>query len=224
MTAHAMNCPSCGAPVTFRSKHCAYCRGPLAFEGMPTLKRGKAARLFDLKQGIILPGSTGTPVPGKGLDFSITSTVYRGMIPPAMSGSAVSMRAVCHDAFSFFAVGIRTHGIGDVMLGYRVYLRPAYKDYRVVRAAGWQKGVLMDEILGYRASTEIAGVGTPNELEIRCSDSVFEILINGKRVGGFEDAHYGYGEHAWYAGAANVPNGTTARVTIESYEVYEVDS
>ena len=221
MTVHALTCPKCGAPVTFRAPFCSYCRTSLAFGGVPELSADSdPVRIFDLKEGILLPGLTASPIiepkVGVGLTFTLAaaSRLQRG-VSPSMRDSITTITAVCHDPRGLFGVGARVHQLGTMSAAYRVYVRPAYRDFRVLRIAASDKAVFEHTVSDFQASREIQGVGAKNTLELRASDSVFHVLINGKTVKTFEDAHFCFGEHSWVVGA----EAPDAKITLEHFEI-----
>jgi len=218
MSSHTLTCPQCGAPVTFRSSFCAYCRAPLAAALAPKLERGAPLALNDLKGGITLPfAQHAVPRPGRGLEFTLPETgAWREPVGPLVRDSVARVAAVCHDAHGSFGVGARCHRLGSVIAGYRVVLRPAYRDFSVVRFASYPGGVYVANVLPPRPSEMIAGVGQRNTVEIRCADSLFTVLVNDRHAHTFEDAHFVFGHDVWLVGAAQ----PGARVTLESVDVW----
>jgi hypothetical protein len=220
----ALRCPSCGAPVTFRARFCAYCRAALDFRSTPSLAgAGRPARIFDLKDGISLPGTKPytnwyTPKPGVGFELKVDPgrRAY-GQTDPKLRDSIARITGVCHDPYGTFAIGARAHQIGALSAGYFFVLSPSRREVFARRDIA-SKDDAFTTVIVRQAAHEIAGVGATNTLEVRCADSLFEVYVNGAKVTAFEDAHFCFGEHAWAVDAETAQT----RVTIEKFEVEEL--
>jgi hypothetical protein len=76
----------------------------------------------------------------------------------------------------------------------------------------------IDVLTEWEVSSHVAPVGSPNRVELRCADSVLDLVVNGTRVATVIDARFGFGHFGWRATSAELP--TT--VLLQSVELSHI--
>ena len=101
-------------------------------------------------------------------------------------------RGVALDESGDFGVYARMHAQGDAKAAYQLKVYPAFRSWRLRREAWATKTTHVSSIVDWEFSPLIGGVGTINEVELRFSDSVFQVVLNGQTAATVVDAASGF--------------------------------
>jgi hypothetical protein len=81
--------------------------------------------------------------------------------------------------------------------GYSLIITPYYRTVHLTRYAATTKVSNTTALHEFEFHTAVAPVGQPNEIELRCADSIFQIFVNGHQIGTCLDAALGFGGFGW---------------------------
>jgi hypothetical protein len=216
----ALECGRCGAPVNYMAAFCGYCRSPLTFGADLSIASGAPEHNLDFKAGDLAPGieraSGVMPRKGAGLEFFVAQgKTQPWSITPGMTDLTARVAGVCKDTQGGFGLRVRVHVVGSSSIGYRLRVRPATRQFRFERFVESSKELAAEALADWQSHAAVRGVDEPNEIEVRVADSVFQLFVNGARVGSVLDARLGYGSTGFEASSY----GTHAHVVIESIRV-----
>lgn len=213
-------CTSCGAPVSFQTPFCSYCRAALTWHEVPSLHRGDAQRLLDLSRDA-LPGAEGITAvrrsDGLLVDVPSNRAHMEHFGSPARDVS-VSLSGVCLDASGALGVIARVNPLAGAKVGYMLQIRPGFRTYWVARFLSTQDELHVEALRNWEAVREVAGVGAVNQIELRVADSVLAVAINGVDVATIVDARFGIGCVGWRASSFD----KATKVLLRTLEVRHV--
>ena len=113
----ALSCPRCGAPITFGSRFCGYCRGPLLMDHRPVLTPDVQREVHDFAQAdppgpVTKPDFVRGPV---GCSFSVGERVtYSGSLPTAWRNGALRLTGSVDGDSGFFSLLARLGQVGGL--------------------------------------------------------------------------------------------------------------
>jgi hypothetical protein len=124
---------------------------------------------------------------------------------PQLRNGCVAVRGRALDSHGIFGLYARMHAEGDARAAYELMVYPAHRAWRMRRTLWLQSEAHTDVILDWEHTSLLAGVGNESEVELRFADSVFQVVLNGRRVATLIDASYGFGMLGWVAGSMRAP-------------------
>lgn len=221
--ARVLACQVCGAPTSFLAASCGYCRSPLTWHDVPTLRRGRPIRAFDLRRGELMPGMREIAgmevVLGRGVILPIDAMRQVFLVSGVQRADvAVRLEATALDAGVGFGIELRVTRLGEARTSYAVKLLPWLRAFRLMRLLSTDQQVFTETL---RAPESLPQLGGPNEsvdLEVRCADSILSIHASQIHLGSFVDARYGFGG----SGISVSGYHAAGRVLLESFALYEV--
>lgn len=178
----ALQCERCGAPVTFGSPFCGYCRAPLVWEDRPLLLRGAALET------------------AKGKDFNLKDrAMVTGLFQQPRRNGAVLAEGKTRGRNAGFGVMARVSTAGSYRMAYALSLRPAHRSFQLSQVI-WGDGKTEQRVLyAWECHPAAKGEGESNTLELRFADSLLQVVINGTRAASLVDAAFGFGQPGWRA-------------------------
>jgi hypothetical protein len=219
MIAHVLTCRACGAPITFGAPFCSYCRAPAVWGDTVDLERGDDVVAFDMVRGSPPANVPGTHTRAGLLVESKADTFSHHVVSRPMRDACVTIRGTTLDASGTLGIFARLNTQGSIKTAYDLRVYPALRSFTFRRIVWGTKKTHASAMRESEHSRFILPPNTMNEIELRYADSVFQIVINGKRVATVIDPSFGYGAVAWRAGA--MPQ-MDSRVLIESVYVRRV--
>ena len=221
--ARVLACAQCGAPTTYLSARCVYCRSPLTWHDVPTLRRGAPIRELDFSRGELLPSMEMVPGlevrHGQGVVVPIES--FRHVfLPCGIQRSDVALRVEATALLPGVGFGLemRVTSPGKGRTSYAVKILPWLRAVRLDRLLSLETEAYAETL---RAPETVPQIGGPNEpvvLEARCADSILSIHVGDTHLGSFVDARYGYGSHGFTVNGFHQAGG----VLFKSFGIYEV--
>lgn len=201
-TTTVLRCAHCGAPVSYQSEFCAYCRAPQCWPIIPDIARG-APRVQLTFPSDPLPGASALPAGsvtrvegGARVDVRGDQALSGG---PAVASrdSCTSVTGTALDASGSIGVGARTRFEGSATTGYVLTVLPGQRCFLLERSIVTTKVRHADVLRAWEFSAAIRGVGLENEVELRCADSVLRAFVNGELLATLIDARFGFGHSRW---------------------------
>ena len=219
----SLECPSCGAPVGFQAPFCPYCRAEIAWGNTVPLERGARLRACDATRED-LPVHDGIPIRGAGRNQEGTlikleqNKAFDDQFPVSLCDACIAVVARVDDKNGSVGVVARIHDLGKSTGGYDLMIHPAYRSFRLSRVVLCKERAFREVIRSWEVAPCIGGVGVWNQVELRCADSLFEIVVNGQRVCTLTDARFGYGRFGWRVHGREGPTSAVIR-SVELFRV-----
>jgi hypothetical protein len=113
------------------------------------------------------------------------------MGPPRRHGCIV-VRATAIDPNASVGVAARRHAAPGAC-GYSLQVLPFYRVVDLERYAATTNAAYTSGICSYEFHASVAPLGQPNEVELRCADSILQVFVNGALVSACVDATFGFG-------------------------------
>ncbi|MBL9020881.1 MAG: hypothetical protein JNL21_01725 [Myxococcales bacterium] len=221
--ARVLDCANCGAPTAFLAAMCAYCRSPLTWHDVPTLRRGAPILEVDFSRGETLPGMHAVvgleTRPGQGVVIPIPA--HRQVFLPggaARRDVALRVEATALVPGVGFGLEMRVTSAGKGRASYAVKILPWLRAFRLDRLLSLQTEAFVETLRAPETVPQIGGPGEPVVLEARCADSILSIHVGGVHIGTFVDARYGFGAHGLTVNGFEQAGG----VLFKSFGLYEV--
>jgi hypothetical protein len=217
-----LTCPKCGAPTTWNAPFCAYCRAPLTWGSSPVdLDRGDPLFALDFASDALPEGGKVSTQRTDGALVEIRDPRFEqyGPFAPRVRDVCIAMRGTALDDSGSFGVSARVQEEGGARTSYQLKVYPSLRAWMLRREATYTGKVYSEAIADWEHTPAVAGVGQENEIELRCADSLFQVLINGRRVVSTVDASFGFGGLAWVVGTMLAE---PAQVVLRSVAAWQV--
>jgi hypothetical protein len=219
-----LECEHCGAPVTYKSPFCPYCRAKLTWGAHAVLQRGAPIVHADLGRDPIPSEDGRVGEPQKRPDGVLFSPkpakLHRGHFAHRFRDVCAMVRGVCFEQQGTIGIMARMHKHGRSSAGYEVEIYPGFRSFRFRRVL-WVDGELQHVIVhDWEHTPAIGGPGRVNELELRCADSLFQLVVNGELVLSLVEAAFGFGQFGWSCGSESEASG--AQVLLMSVSLARV--
>ena len=207
MSSKQLSCENCGGPLSYGAPFCAYCRRPLHWGRHVAIERGEQFFFRDFRHDK-LPGSSVAQTRHDGSLVPVEKENWErwGSFEPKLRDACIAVRGVALDASGDFGVYARMHAQGDAKAAYQLKIYPAFRSWRLRREAWVSKATHVSPLVDWEFSPLIGGVGTVNEVELRFSDSVFQVVLNGQNAATVVDASFGFGLLGWVCGSHPGPS------------------
>ena len=219
--ARSLDCPACGAPITYRAPFCSYCRLPLDWQGGLSLARGASVGSLDLRSPQAeLPEAARfgkevvVRVPEGILVHAKTNSSYTGGLVYLCNG-AVRVTGVQIEPSGFFGPVARMHQSGKLRCAYTLSVRPALRCFQLSIVYEGVGDGSAKVLVSWAYHPAIRPLGQPNEVELRAGDTLLEGYVNGALVTSAYDTVLGYGTFGWRCATLDAP----ARTLFTSLEV-----
>ena len=207
MSSKQLSCANCGGPLSYGAPFCAYCRRPLQWGRHVAIERGEAFFSKDFRHDSV-PGCSIAQRRHDGALVGVEKENWErwGSFEPKLRDACVAVRGVALDENGDFGVYARMHAQGDAKAAYQLKIYPAFRSWRLRREAWVTKATHVSSIVDWEFSPLIGGIGTVNEVELRFSDSVFQVVLNGQNAATVVDASFGFGLLGWVCGSHPGPS------------------
>ena len=207
MSSKQLSCENCGGPLSFGAPFCAYCRRPLHWGRHVAIERGEQFFVKDFSRDAV-PGSSLAQRRTDGSVITVEQQNWErwGSFEPKLRDACIAIRGVALDASGSLGVYARMHAQGDAKAAYQLKVYPAFRSWRMRREAWVTKATHVSSLVDWEFSPLIGGVGTVNEVELRFSDSVFQVVLNGQTAATVVDASFGFGLLGWVCGSDSSPS------------------
>jgi hypothetical protein len=103
--------------------------------------------------------------------------------------------------------------------GYSLLVVPYFRSVNLARVVASTTHVYSTPLHAYEFQRCVRPVGQPNEIELRCADSILQVFVNGHQVAACVDATFGFGGFCWRLQSLN---DKPARSLVRSAAVYDV--
>jgi hypothetical protein len=209
--------------VSFGAPFCAYCRGPLTWGAIPLLGRGDLVMHCDATQVGVLPKrgpvqANETKAPNGVLVTVPGMRAVTGELGARRRHGCIVIRVTALDPWSSVGVAARRHAAPG-SCGYSLQVIPFYRVVNLSRFASTSKSAYIDPMHEYEFHPATMGLGAPNEIELRCADSILQIFVNGQQVGACLDATFGFGGFGWRVESTST---TPGRAVVHAVSLYGV--
>ena len=207
MSSKQLSCENCGGPLSFGAPFCAYCRRPLQWGRHVAIERGPQFFVKDFSRDAV-PGSSLAERRSDGSVITVEKQNWErwGSFEPKLRDACIAVRGVALDPSGSLGVYARMHAQGDAKAAYQLKVYPAFRSWRMRREAWVTKATHVSSLVDWEFSPLIGGVGTVNEVELRFSDSVFQVVLNGQTAATVVDASFGFGLLGWVCGSDSSPS------------------
>jgi hypothetical protein len=207
VSARVLTCEQCGGPLVYGAPACAYCHAPQQWERLVSIERGSAfvENAFVQEPMLDLPREATRREDGILLDIEKRNWHVWHRFGPHLRNGCFAVRGRALDPHGIFGIYARMHTEGQARAAYELMVYPAHRAWRMRRTLWWPSETHTDVVLDWEHTSLLAGVGSENEVELRCADSVFQVVFNGHRVATLIDASFGFGMLGWVAGSMRAP-------------------
>jgi hypothetical protein len=107
----------------------------------------------------------------------------------------IVVRATATEPNCGIGVGARINSAPEC--GYSLMVSPHYRVVNLARYVATTKHAHSDHLHEFEFHPSVARVGQPNEVELRCADSILQVFVNGQQIAACLDAAFGFGGFAW---------------------------
>jgi len=208
VSARQLSCENCGGPLSYGAQFCAYCRRPLHWGRHIAIERGEQFFAKDFSRDAVPGAGTIAQRRADGALIPVEKENWErwGSFEPKLRNACIAVRGVALDNSGDLGVYARMHAQGDAKAAYQLKVYPAYRSWRFRKEAWATKTTHVSSIVDWEFSPVIGGINTINEVELRFSDSVFQIVLNGQNVATVVDASFGFGLLGWVCGSHPGPS------------------
>lgn len=218
-----LSCPSCGGPIAFGTPFCVYCRGPLTWGSIPLLNRGRLIAHIDATRDVLprkIEIPPGSEIRGpQGVQITVgPAKAFNGEVALPRRHGCIVVRATAVDPNAGVGVVARRHAQPGAC-GYALIAVPFYRVIDYTRYVATSVTGYTDDLKRFEFHPGVAPLGQPNEIELRCADSIHQIFINGHHVGACIDATFGFGGFGWRLESMDT---RPARAIFHSVSLYTV--
>lgn len=218
-----LRCAHCGAPTSFLAASCAYCRAPLTWHDVPTLRRGPLIRGFDLRAGELMPGMDAVVglvhVPGRGVVVPIEAAQQLFLVSGVQRADvAVRVEASALEPGVGLGIELRVTKLGHARTSYALKVLPWRRAFRVMRLLSTERQLFAETLRELETVPQLGGVRERIELEARCADSVLSFHAGEHHLGSIVDARYGFGGFGLSVSGYHAGG----HVLVESFALHEV--
>ena len=218
-----LTCPGCGAPAMFNAPFCTHCRNPLTWGAVPFLGRGKLiarcdAALEELPRRGPLGALDVTRTP-QGAQVTVGGRkAVNGQLGPRRRHGCIVVDAMTLDGNAAIGAAARQQELGAAG-GYAMLVVPHFRSVNLAVVVSSPKHVYSKPLHAFEYQSQVRPSGQPNEIEIRCADSIVQVFVNGRNVAACVDATFGFGGFCWrVASLTDQP----ARALVRSVALYDV--
>lgn len=227
MTAAVVRCDVCGAPLSVRAAHCAYCHAPQHWDhrGLD-IARGErvlgldftrdAVPLREYSEGSIEGERVAPAARGFERQFATTEGCV-GALTPALRDAVVVVEGEALDGGGAFGALHRAQDFGATTLAYALTVFPARRAFSFDKRLMSVGHVHQEPLVAWRAHAAVRPPGERNRVELRAADSLFVGLVNDVPVLRVESAHITFGATGFHAACVR---GATGRVRLWSVSLH----
>lgn len=227
MTAAVVRCDACGAPLSVRAPHCAYCHAPQHWDrrGLDIARGDRvlgldftrdAAPLRAYAEGAIGVDRVAPTARGVEREFATTEGCV-GLLASARRDAVVVVEGEALDQGGAFGALHRAQDFGATTLAYALTVYPARRAFAFDKRLMSVGHVHQDPLVPWRAHAAVRPPGERNRVELRAADSLFVGLVNDVPVLRVESAHITFGAPGFHAACVR---GATARVRLWSASLH----
>lgn len=206
----ALTCAGCGGPTQFRAPTCGYCHAALVWGATVEIEPGELIAQADMGRDPPPGWSVTTANAARRGDACAielkTPYVRFGTFAPSACDACISATGICPDDQGQLGVVARHVSAGDAQSYYGAWIHPGRRRFKLERVLGAPKSAEFEVLAEWEVSGHVEPVGSLNRVELRCADSVLDLVVNGARVATVIDARFGFGQFGWRVTSATAPS------------------
>ncbi len=207
---NTLNCEVCGGPTQFRAPKCGYCHAALTWGATVEIAPGDLIVRADMAREPPPGWSAAAASAARRGDACAIElkdrTVRFGTFPTPACDACISVTGICLDDRAELGVIARYIREGAAQSYYGVWVHPGRRRFTLERVLGAPQSAEIEVLTEWEVSSQVAPVGSLNRVELRCADSVLDLVVNGVRVATVIDARFGFGHFGWRATPAEPPS------------------
>lgn len=207
---NTLNCEGCGGPTQFRAPKCGYCHAPLTWGSTVEIAPGDEIARADMARDS-LPGwsqdATAAARRGDACAVELKNGMVKfGTFATPACDACISVSGVCLDDQGKLGALARYVREGAAQSYYGAWIHPGRRRFTLERVLGTPQSAEIEVLTEWEVSSHVAPVGALNRVELRCADSVLDLVVNGERVATVVDARFGFGHFGWRASPVTPPS------------------